>query len=256
MPARLLVIQHEPACPPGWFGEWLTRADLELDVLDAAEGRAIPARLDGYGGLLVLGGRMGAGDDAEHRWLAPTKALIATTVLSGTAFLGICLGHQLAAAALGGEVAPNPRGRTRGLVPFTPTRAARADPLLGGVRPGSPALHHNNDIVTRLPRGPVQVLATAPDGSCQAVRLGPRAWGVQFHPEAGPEIFEVWVRAEQAREREAARAGASGAGRTPDDDGTLVTAQVFGQEAALRRAWGPVARRFAHLVTEAAEAPA
>ena len=135
---------------------------------------------------------MGACDDALAAWLAPTRALIADAVARGVPTLGVCLGHQLAAVALGGSVERNPSGRTIGQVPVRLTDAAASDPLVGGFD-GLAAIHYNDDVVTVVPEG-ATVLATLPDGRPQAIRFGPMAWGVQFHPETSPEVFAAWLR--------------------------------------------------------------
>lgn len=238
--ARLLVVQHEPSCPPAWFGDWVGEAGVDVAVLAADEGHDIPAGLGDFAGLLVLGGAMGANDDADHAWLRPTKALIAATVSAGAPFLGICLGHQLAAVALGGVVEPNVHGHAHGLTPFGPTAEAAGDPLLGDVPAGSRAVQWNNDVATALPAGATR-LATAPDGTVQAARFGPRAWGVQFHPEASPRVFRGWTvdkPVEQQRE-------------FPGVDTAAAVAAVDGHERELRAAWQPVATRFAEIVTAA-----
>lgn len=244
MKPSVLVVQHEDNCPPGWFGDWLTAAGLELDILEAHQGCAIPAALTDHAGLLVLGGEMGANDDHSTRWLAPTRALIATVAAGGDPFLGICLGHQLAAVALGGTVAPNPNGHGTGVTPYGPTPAAADDPLFRGLLPGLPAVQWNNDVVTEVPER-ARVLAHSPDGTVQAARFGPRAWGVQFHPETSPAIFRSWTTDKpSAREARA--------------DGIDVFAAADAVEQAgpaLRRAWEPLARRWAKVV-KAAAAPA
>jgi GMP synthase (glutamine-hydrolysing) len=235
---RLLVLQHQDTCPPGWFGEWLAAAGVELDLLPAHQGQAIPAALVDHAGLLVLGGRMGATDDADVRWLAPVRALIATVVAAGDPFLGICLGHQLTAAALGGTVSPNPHGHGRGLTPYAPTPAAAQDPLLSAVAPGALAVQWNNDVVVRLPRA-AQPLATSPDGTVQAARFGPLAWGVQFHPEASPQIFRGWTVDDPALDHD----------QLSGIDLPHTVEQVTGHESQLRRDWEPLARRFAELLS-------
>lgn len=235
----VLVVQHEDSCPPGWFGEWLSAAGLELDVLQAHRGCAIPASLNDHAGLLVLGGEMGATDDHTTRWLGPTRALIATVAAGGDPFLGICLGHQLATVALGGTVTPNPHGHATGVTPYGPTPAAAQDPLFGGLAAGLPAVQWNNDVAVALPAR-ATVLAHSPDGMVQAARFGTLAWGVQFHPEAGPEIFRSWTTGKPSAHE--ARA-----------DGIDVFAAADAVEAAapaLRRAWEPLARRWARIVRD------
>lgn len=187
---RVLVVQHEDDCPVAMVRPWLADVGLDCDVLPAHRGAAVPAHLGDHVGLVVLGGRMGAEDDAEHGWLAPTRALVAGVAAAGMPFLGVCLGHQLAAVSLGGQVRRHVRP-TRALHPLGLTDEGRADELLGGLADGREVLHWNNDVVTRPPAGST-VLARSPDGAVQALRLGPRAWGVQFHPEVTAAVVRGW----------------------------------------------------------------
>lgn len=226
---RVLVVQPEAVCAVGMFGVWLDRAGVDCDVLAVEDGRALPATVGDHAGLIVMGGRMGANDGADHRWMVPTKGLIVATVAAHIPFLGICLGHQLAAVALGGEVIVNPKGPTIGLRPWRPTSYGTSDLLTGVLAAGTPVLHHNNDIAARLPDG-VTALGHAPDGSVQAARFGPRAWGVQFHPEVDASTVARWARdPDDATSHEATRA-------------------VQARQAELHRAWEPLATRFAALV--------
>jgi GMP synthase (glutamine-hydrolysing) len=232
---RLLFVQHSPDCPPGWFGEWVREAGVDYDVVHGARGDFIPTTIDGYAGLVVMGGDMGANDDADCPWLTPTKALIASAVNAGHSFLGICLGHQLAAVALGGEVIRNPLGPSTGLTCVTLTAAGRDDPLLSVVPDAARAVQWNNDIVSRLPEGS-ELLATAPDGTAQAIRYGERAWGVQFHPEVSADIFASW---KVDRSADA----------IPGGELAGVTAAIAAAEPELRRSWAPLATRFAELAS-------
>ena len=243
MKARLLAIQHEEDCPPAWLGDWLTAAGVGVQVLRGDNGDPVPEVIEGFDALLVLGGEMGAYDDDRCPWLTPTKRLIARTIACGAPFLGVCLGHQLAALALGGSVARNPLGTATGLTPVEVTEAGRADRLLGSVVSGNRAVQWNEDIVTRLPSR-ATTLATAPDQSVQAARFADLAWGVQFHPEASPEVFASWVvngpQAAQAR---------------PDGiDMSAVAADIDAARSHLRQAWRPFAERFAEIVVQAKNA--
>jgi GMP synthase (glutamine-hydrolysing) len=236
--ARLLVVQHEPDAPVAWLGEWWDALGLELDVVRADLGEPVAERLEGHDGLVVLGGAMGACDDATAPWLPATRALLADAVAREVPALGVCLGHQLAAVALGGRVDRNPSGRTVGLVPVRITEAGATDPLLSGLG-GLLAVHYNDDVVLDAPAG-ATVLATLPDGRPQALRLGPAAWGVQFHPETSPEVFGSWLRWD------------SPDGLTPEQ--TDLLAGVIASREDLRASWQPFAERFAALVDARAAA--
>jgi GMP synthase (glutamine-hydrolysing) len=176
------------------MGEWLAEAGLTIDVRRPYAGDPLPDDLTGHLGMLVLGGEMGAYDDAEHPWLTDVKVLSRAAVADGTPLLGICLGHQLLAVALGGEVALGPHGQQIGVLEVGWTPDAYVDPLLAPVAAldDVPAVQWNNDLVTRLPEDAV-VLARTPRGELQAARFGAAAWGVQWHPEAGVDIIRPWA---------------------------------------------------------------
>lgn len=187
----LLAIEHEPACPPGHLGTWLTEAGAELEVCRPWAGDEVPD-LAPYDGFLVLGGSMGANDDATTPWLAPVKARIRSAVESGLPTLGVCLGHQLVAVALGGESAPNPAGQQVGLFDLGWTPEAATDELMAPLASPRRGVHWNADIVTRLPDGAV-VLAATPAGEVQVARFGPTVWGVQLHPEVDEPLVRSWA---------------------------------------------------------------
>lgn len=190
----VLVVEHEDGAPAGWLGEALVSAGCRLDVRRPYAGDALPgpAEVEAFDGAVVLGGEMAAWEDAAAPWLPATRTVVRLAEATGVPTLGICLGHQLAAKALGGEPAPNPAGATVAVVPVCWADAAADDPLFADVRDVPVATHWNKDVVATAPPG-AEVLATSPDGEIQAARLGRHVWGVQFHPEAGPEIIGRWV---------------------------------------------------------------
>src|SRR4051812_25371999 len=110
MPREVLVVQHEPETPVGWLGEGLTAAGVRLTTRHAYADDPLPPDLEGWDGLVVLGGAMDSWDDAGTPWLPGTRELVRTAERDSVPVLGICLGHQLAAAALGGTVGRNPGG--------------------------------------------------------------------------------------------------------------------------------------------------
>ena len=123
-------------------------------------------------------------------WMDRAAAKLAELVRVEVPLLGICFGHQLLGHALGGRVERNPRGREMGSVEFT---ALEADPVVGG--PGSWLVNSTHlDSVVELPPGARVVGATALEPYA-ALRFGPLAWGVQFHPELDAEVMRQYIEA-------------------------------------------------------------
>lgn len=237
----VLVVEHEAQCPPGWVGEWLAEAGCPVDVRRPYAGDALPDRLDAHRGMVVLGGTMDAWADAAFPWLIQVKELVRQAAASGVPALGICLGHQLIALALGGSVARNPRGQQIGVLEVGWTPAAYDDPLLAQLTNARGAVQWNNDIVTAPPPG-AQVLAHTVHGELQAARFAPTVWGVQWHPEAGPEIVAAWAAADRDHAVE----------RGVDVDARL--AEVTAARFRLRQDWQPLATAFLRQCADAEEA--
>lgn len=230
---RILVVEHQASCPPALFGVWLVEAGADLVVCRPWAGEDLPD-LTTYDAVLVLGGEMGAHDDARHPWLAPLKQGLRDAVAAEVPTLGICLGHQLLAVALGGDVERNPRGQAVGLLPTGWTPPALEDPLTGGLALGRRGIQWNNDTVTRLPAG-ATVLAETDDGDVQVVRFAAAAWGVQLHPEADGAVVRSWADGDRADHLE----------RGIDQDAVL--AGIDAARSELDAAWRPLAERFATL---------
>jgi GMP synthase (glutamine-hydrolysing) len=234
---RILVVQHEADGPPGHVGRWLLEAGCQLDVRRAYADELLPDDLDEHHGLLVLGGAMGADDDEQHPWLTPTKDLVRYAADAGVPTLGICLGHQLVATALGGRSVRNPRGQQIGLLDTGFSAAAADDPLLGAVsaRPRR-GVHWNDDVVDPLPPG-ATLLAETAEGEVQAARFGPAMWGVQLHPEVDEGIVGGWMTDDERTQL---------VDRGLDADRIL--SDIEAARLELDQAWQPLAEGFARQV--------
>ena len=139
--------------------------------------------------LVVLGGPIGVYETEAYPFLIDETALIARRLASGRPILGICLGAQLVAAALGAKVAPT-GVKEIGFSPLTLTEAGRAGPLrhLDGVA----VLHWHGDAFA-IPEG-AEHLAATPVCATQAFAVGRNVLGLQFHPEADTQHgFERWL---------------------------------------------------------------
>lgn len=190
---RLLVVRHEERVPLGR----LRFPGLAVDVVRPDLGDVLPDRLTRHAGLVVLGGTMAAWEDDVAPWLPATRHLLARCVDDGTPVLGICLGAQLLALATGGRVERGPAGPELGVVDVERTPAPDGDALVGGLPAVFPAASGHHDAVTELPGGAVQ-LARTEMYPHQAFRLGARAWGVQYHPEATADVLADWLESDRA----------------------------------------------------------
>ncbi|UXI82362.1 type 1 glutamine amidotransferase, partial [Streptomyces vinaceusdrappus] len=187
---RLLVVQNGPGGGPGRFGDWLTAEGTALDVVRAHAGAPLPRRL-AHDGVMVLGGGYLPDDDVRAPWLAPTRALVAEALERGAPVFGICLGGQLLAQVAGGTVRGEHGAPEFGSTPLTLRPEAGDDPLLSGLPRRVTAVEHHVDAVTALPPGAAWLMESE---RCpyQAFRVGDRAWGVQFHPEADAARVRSW----------------------------------------------------------------
>ena len=238
MSPRVLVVEHHASCPPALVGEWLVAAGCTLETCRPYAGDRLPDPT-AYDALLVLGGDMSAHDDATVPWLAPLKADLRRAVAAGMPVLGICLGHQLLAVALGGDVRPHPRGQTVGLRPVGWTEHADGDALVRDRTGSEVVVHWNNDVVLDLPEG-AEVLARSPGGEVQVARFAPRAWGIQAHPEVDATLVRRWAVSD--RDHHVALG--------LDQDAVLAEIEEAGP--ALVAHWQPVVARFAALVAASA----
>lgn len=128
---RITVFQCDPEVPLGRFEAWLGGHGLRITLIPLWEKDIPPLETVGEG-ILVLGGRMDCHASKQHRWIEPLKDLIADACETGLPLAGICLGHQLIAEALGGEVTvSHPDGREAGPAELEWLPEATDDPVLG-----------------------------------------------------------------------------------------------------------------------------
>ena len=188
---RALVLQHVAIEGPGTIGDHLTAAGVQLTVIELDEGEPIPTAVDEFDLMVVMGGPMDVWQEELHPWMVTEKAALRRWVCDlGRPYVGVCLGHQLLADALGGEVGPMTEPEI-GLMGIDLTPAGRADPAFSQLPSPFYGLQWHGAQVRRPPPGGV-VLASNGHCAIQALRVGRWAWGVQFHLEVGDDTVAEW----------------------------------------------------------------
>jgi len=191
----VLCIRNDRADNFGITPRALAVNGREMVRLDAFDSQARWPTLDEVSALIVFGGEMNVDEVDAHPYLLRERELMLRAIATGYPVLGICLGAQLLARALGARVYLAPL-RELGFTPVRLTAAGEADPVLSALD-GSPCVFQWHEDTFELPAGS-DLLATGKRIANQAFRYAPRAWGVQFHVEVDRDGIEAWLSASDA----------------------------------------------------------
>ncbi len=186
---RAVVIRHVAFEDLGSFAEPLARHGYRVHYVEAGVDDLDGPEVRGADLLIVLGGPIGAGDERQYPFLADELRLLERRLGDDRPTLGICLGSQLMARALGERVFAAGR-KEIGWAPLSLTDAGRASALQRLAPEKTAVLHWHGDTFD-LPRGAVHLAAT-PACENQAFLCGARGLALQFHPEATPAGLERW----------------------------------------------------------------
>jgi GMP synthase (glutamine-hydrolysing) len=227
---RFLVIQHAECEPPGAYEDELLEREIGFERVQLDVARSLPDWRR-YAAIVTMGGPMGAYEDSELQWLADERRLIGDAVRAGTPYWGVCLGAQLLAASLGARVYPGPAPEVGVYNDVELTRAARTDPVFEGAPARITTLQWHGDTF-ELPAG-ATLIASSPAYPNQAF-CWRRAYGVQFHLEASPELAASWLEvpeyAAELRELQGDGAVSALAGELPRLDAAPALArELFGR---------------------------
>ncbi len=187
---KILVFQHVPFEPLGTLDPLLKNAGFRIRYVNfARDPKQVPS-LDGYSALIILGGPMNVDQVHDYPNLATEVSLVQDALDRGISILGICLGAQLLARALGSRVRPA-HAREIGWYDVKPTAAGRVDPVLSAFGARQQVFQWHEDAI-RLPAGAVH-LASSEACDVQAFRFGESAYGFQFHLEVDRSLIERWL---------------------------------------------------------------
>ena len=186
---KLSCLQHVAFEGPAWIESWARGKAITLETAELFRNAPLP-RTEDFDGLVVMGGPMGVNDAYKYRWMGAERELIALAIEAGKPVLGICLGAQLIAAALGSKVFPNPR-KEIGWFPLDKTAGDDRSAFSGDLPQRFTALHWHGDTFD-LPRGAVR-LAKTPVCLNQAFAINDKVLGLQFHLEATRESIAALI---------------------------------------------------------------
>lgn len=185
------ALQHLAAEPLGTIGDALQAGGIEATYIRVFEGEPVPDDMNRASGLVVMGGPMGAYEQDEYPFLSHEIRLIERALRAEKPVLGICLGSQLLAAALGAEVRKAHR-KEIGWFPVWLTEAATGDRVFSEIEDSFMAYHWHGDVFD-VPRGAIS-LASSDQTQCQAFAYSKNAYGFLFHLEATQKIVEDMTR--------------------------------------------------------------
>ena len=184
---KILVFQHVASEHPGSFRDIMAIRGCSMHQVELDEGDAIPP-LDGFDIMLVMGGPMDVWEEEKFPWLRQEKAAIHEWVSAGRPYLGMCLGNQLLAEAMGGKAtlmtAPPEVGMSK-------VRQVLPDPIFKNVPELCTCFQWHGAEVSELPEGS-RLLATSPGCDVQGFAIGQHAYGLQFHMELTDTTTAEW----------------------------------------------------------------
>lgn len=187
---RILVFQHIAVEHPGIFRSFLQEDGIEWFPVELDQNESIPP-IDNYDALWVMGGPMDVWQEQEHPWLIVEKEAIREAITNRRLpFLGLCLGHQLLAEALGGQVGPSQEPEI-GILDVSLTEAGMNSPFFDGITSTTKCLQWHSAEVLTVPEEAV-VLASSPACQVQAMSINDNALSIQFHVEISSNTVSEW----------------------------------------------------------------
>ncbi|HBO96460.1 MAG TPA: GMP synthase [Candidatus Omnitrophica bacterium] len=185
----ILILKHVEIEGPETIGRFFTDEGFEIRVLDLYKGDRLPGTFDHLDAVVSLGGPMNVYEEDKYPFLKEENVFLRGVLERGIPFMGICLGGQLIAKASGSKVGRSPE-KEIGFSPVQLTAAGKKDPLFQGVAEPLDVFQWHEDMFEVPAAG--TLLASSPACPHQAFRVGPCAYGVQFHIEITDQSIREW----------------------------------------------------------------
>ncbi len=185
----VLVIKHAEDEGPGLFGEYLKRGGHNVRTTGLHNGDPLP-RIEDCAAIISMGGPMNVYEEDKYPFLAHETTFLKMALQNNMPILGICLGAQLLAKAAGSHVSKAPSAEL-GWQKISLSAEGKSDPLFKHL-PGDIEVFQWHEDTFDIPREGV-LLATSAACRHQAMRIGKRAWGLQFHPEVTRQMLDDWA---------------------------------------------------------------
>jgi len=197
-PQKIVIVKTGNSFPSiipvlGDFEDWIARGlgqdPQDIQVVNVEQHQPLP-HLDGVKGVVIAGSHAMVTQNLD--WSLELEAWIPKLIQKKVPLLGICYGHQLIARAMGGIADYHPGGLEIGTTDIECVRQEDGDPLFGGLPQRFKAHVVHSQTVIRLPESSV-VIAKNGFEPHHAFKMGPCAWGVQFHPEYDAAIETAYI---------------------------------------------------------------
>ncbi len=186
----VLIIKHVEIEGPGLIEDCLQEERIPYQILNLESGLHLP-RPDDFEGVVILGGPMNVYEEHRYPFLRKEDIFIKEAIQRGKAVLGICLGAQLVAKALGAKVIKAPV-KEIGWFDVSLTKVGSRDPLFSGLPNTLPVFQWHEDTFDLPSAG--KLIATSNPILHQAFRYGENAYGLQFHLEVTEEMIREWMK--------------------------------------------------------------
>ncbi|MFW5652964.1 MAG: type 1 glutamine amidotransferase [Planctomycetota bacterium] len=189
----IIVLEHTETSRPGRLGTILRDYGHRLDIRQVWKGDRVPTSFEGVDGVVSLGGAMNVSQADEFSWMPQEIDFLREAHERELPVVGLCLGAQLLAVALGGEVEPLPDGQMEvGFHEVESTSAGMVDIILSGIPWRMMQFHWHGCHISNPPTG-ATVLSRSKMTPTQAFRFGLRTYGFQYHFEATPDLMQLWA---------------------------------------------------------------